>query len=210
MADAEFDRNVFVNCPFDAAYEPILQAVLFCIVSFGLNPRIATERSDAGETRLAKIEELIESSRYSIHDLSRCQAGAAGEHYRLNMPFELGLDVGCKRYGGGAMSGKAILVLEEQPWRYQVALSDLAGNDIESHGGNHAVAVRKVRNWLTGLGGFDRIGAKRVLSDYENFQEWHLERQIAAGFGDDDIRDFDTAELLAGMLEWVALGRPIP
>ncbi len=210
MADAEFDRNVFVNCPFDAAYEPILQAMLFCIVSFGLNPRIATERSDAGETRLAKIEELIESSRYSIHDLSRCQAGAAGEHYRLNMPFELGLDVGCKRYGGGAMSGKAILVLEEQPWRYQVALSDLAGNDIESHGGNHAVAVRKVRNWLTGLGGFDRIGAKRVLSDYENFQEWHLERQIGAGFGDDDIRDFDTAELLAGMLEWVALGQPIP
>lgn len=119
MPAFDFGRNVFVNCPFDQEYEPILQAILFCLVRLGLQPRIATERSDAGEPRVEKIMELIGSSRYSIHDLSRCQAREVGEHYRLNMPFELGVDFGCRHYGGAPFSEKATLILEEQPYRYQ-------------------------------------------------------------------------------------------
>ncbi len=69
--DDDFDRNVFVNCPLDEDYDHILQAVLFCLVRFGLKPRIATERSDAGEPRINKILDLVQSSRYSIHDLCR-------------------------------------------------------------------------------------------------------------------------------------------
>ena len=84
---------------------------------------MAIERSDASETRIHKILKLIASSRYSIHDLSRCQAREAGEHYRLNMPFELGMDFGCRHYGGRPLSTKVILVLEEQPYRYQAAIS---------------------------------------------------------------------------------------
>lgn len=99
-----------MNCPLDKEYEPILQAVLFCLVRLGLRPRIATERSDAGEARISKIIELIKSSRYSIHDLSRCQARKAGERYRLNMPFELGMDFGCRHYGGNPLSTKVILI----------------------------------------------------------------------------------------------------
>jgi len=116
LVDHSFQRNVFLNCPFDSEYRPILQAILFCVVRFGLTPRIATERSDAGEPRVQKIVHLIESSRYSIHDLSRCQAHEAGEHYRLNMPFELGMDFGCRHYGGEPHSRKVILILEEQPY----------------------------------------------------------------------------------------------
>lgn len=139
----EFERSAFVNCPFDEDYDPILRAVLFCLVRLGLRPRIATERSDVGEPRISKIVELIESSKYSIHDLSRCQAQEEGEYYRLNMPFELGLDFGCRRYGSGHLASKVILVLEEEPYRYQAAISDLAGSDIEAHNGDYEVAVRK-------------------------------------------------------------------
>ena len=205
MVDLNFDRNVFVNCPFDSEYEHILKAILFCLVRFGLTPRIASERSDAGEPRIDKIFELIRSSRYSIHDLSRCQAREAGEHYRLNMPFELGIDFGCRRYGGEPFSTKTILILEEQPYRYQTAISDLAGSDIEAHGGKFEVAVRKVRNWLIEQGRFERIGPARVLADYEDFQQQYYERQLKAGFSEDDIQDFSTAELLDAMLEWTLL-----
>lgn len=208
MTEPDFDRNVFVNCPFDSDYSPILRAVLFCLVRFGLRPRIATERSNAGETRIEKIIELIESSRFSIHDLSRCQALEVGERYRMNMPFELGLDFGCRNFGGPSHARKVILVLEEERYRYQAALSDLAGSDIEDHGGQYDIAVRKVRNWLTGIGGFERLGAARILSEYEDFQEWYFERQLEAGFSEEDIQDYPTAELLAAMIEWVALGRP--
>ena len=75
----DFNHNVFVNCPFDPDYAPIMQAVLFCLVRFGFNPRIATEQSNAAEPRIDKICELIRASKYSIHDLSRCQARQAEE-----------------------------------------------------------------------------------------------------------------------------------
>lgn len=208
MVDSNFDRNVFVNCPFDAEYAHILQAILFCVVRFGLKPRIATERSDAGEPRVQKILELIESSRYSIHDLSRCKASEVGEHYRLNMPFELGIDFGCRNYGREQLSRKVILILEEEHYRYQAAISDLAGSDIEAHGGEYETAVRKVRNWITGLVDLEPIGAKRILAEYEDFQIWHYERQLEAGFSEDDIKDYPTAELLKAMVKWTEQGRP--
>jgi len=200
--DDDFDRNVFVNCPLDEDYDHILQAVLFCIVRFGLKPRTATERSDAGESRISKILDLIQSSRYSIHDLCRCQARDEGEYYRLNMPFELGLDFGCRRYGAGQLTDKVILVLEEKRYRYQAAISDLAGSDIEAHHGDYQLAVRKVRNWLAGMPDFEAIGAARVLADYEDFQEWYFRRQRNLGFSEDDIRDYSTAELLRAMIDW--------
>lgn len=208
MVNSGFDHNVFVNCPFDEEYVPILQAILFCLVRFGLNPRIATERSNAAEARLDKIYQLIESSRYSIHDLSRCQATEEGEHYRLNMPFELGIDFGCRRYGNKTLSRKVILVLEEQHYRYQVAISDLAGSDIKAHGGKYDTAVRKVSYWLTATGGFEGIAPTHILSEYEDFQIWHYEQLFDAGYSEEDIKDYPTVELLRAMYEWRDQGRP--
>lgn len=203
-----FGSNVFVNCPFDDEYAPILQAILFCLIRFGLNPRIATERSDSGETRIDKILELVESSQFSIHDLSRCQAQVAEELYRLNMPFELGIDFGCRRFGNQPFTDKVFLVLEEKPYRYQAALSDLAGFDIQFHGGSHADAVRKVRNWLTAQGGFERLEATQVIAEYEDFDGWNWERRIAEGASAEDIGDTPITELMGAMREWIQEGKP--
>lgn len=118
------------------------------------------------------------------------------------MPFELGLDFGCRRYGSGLLGEKVILVLEEQRYRYQAAISDLAGSDIEAHHGDYQIAVRKVRNWLAGMPGFEGVGGARVLADYEEFQRWHIQRQRNRGFSDEDIRDYSTPELLSAMFDW--------
>ena len=207
-ASQDFGSNVFVNCPFDAEYAPILEAMLFCLIRFGLNPRIATERGDSGETRIDKILDLVQSSRFSIHDLSRCQARTVGEHYRLNMPFELGIDFGCRRFGPHPLSGKVFLVLEENNHRYQAAISDLAGFDIQAHGGKFDLAVRKLRNWIVDQQGFERVEAAQVVSEYGDFQEWYWERRLSEGASEDDIRDTSTAELMRAMREWFAAGRP--
>lgn len=64
--DGETDAhptNVFVNCPFDDEYFPLLRPLRFTIVFAGYHPRIATERSDSGENRLDKICGLIRESR---------------------------------------------------------------------------------------------------------------------------------------------------
>lgn len=208
MAEGDFQKNAFINCPFDVDYEGILQAILFCLIRFGLNPRIATERIDSGEARLAKIEELIEASKYSIHDLSRCQSRVEGEYYRLNMPFELGMDYGCRKYKGAPYAEKRILILEEKSYRYQAAISDLAGRDIQTHEGDYAKAIRIVRNWLVSTGEFEKAPASKVISEYEDFQEWFLEKRLKEGFTEEDLLSMPTPELLDGMKEWADSGRP--
>ena len=74
----DFGRNVFVNCPFDDAYLPLLRPILFVTLYLGLMPRIALESLDSGRPRIEKIIALIEQSKYAIHDLSRMQAERAG------------------------------------------------------------------------------------------------------------------------------------
>lgn len=170
MTESGFDTSVFVNCPFDEDYEPILQAILFCVVYLGFNPRLSRERNDSAETRLEKITGLIEACRFSIHDLSRCEAKKKGERFRLNMPFELGIDWACRRYFGSGREQKRFLVLEEKAYRYQAALSDISGSDIQYHAGDFQNAVRKVRNWLVSKAGITADGAARVLARYADFQ----------------------------------------
>ena len=100
LPNRNFHKNVFINCPLDDEYKPILEAILFCLVRLGFNPRIATEKIESSQSRLDKIRELIRISKYSIHDLSRCSPSYPDELSRMNMPFELGLDFGCKDFGG--------------------------------------------------------------------------------------------------------------
>jgi len=204
-----FEKSVFINCPFDKDYEPILQAILFCLIYLGFRPRIATEANDSADVRLVKIRTLIEESKYSIHDLSRCQAKKKGEHFRLNMPFELGIDYGCRQYFGDGRESKRLLILEERSYRYQAALSDLAGCDIKTHSGNFEKAVRSVRNWLVSEARIAADGATRILGAYVDFQEWYYERQLAAGFSEEDIQDYPTSELLSAMDDWGRLGKPV-
>lgn len=125
------------------------------------------------------------------------------------MPFELGLDVGCREYGRGAHAGKVILILEEEPYRYQAALSDIAGFDIQNHDSDHQTAVRNVRNWIANEAGLRDRGAGLILRHYADFQGWHYRDQLRRGFSEDDIRDYPTAELLDAMKRWTVLGRPL-
>ena len=61
--------HVFVNCPFDAGYRPIFNAIVFTIYDLGFVARCALEEDDAAEFRLSKIERLIEECKFGINDL---------------------------------------------------------------------------------------------------------------------------------------------
>src|SRR5882724_4288589 len=89
-----FDRNVFINCPFDRDYYSLLRPLLFTITYLGFNPRIALESSDSGEMRIEKICTLIKGSKYSVHDLRRHEpANSIGSICPLNSESTMGLDV---------------------------------------------------------------------------------------------------------------------
>jgi len=203
-----FDRSVFVNCPFDEDFAPILQAIAFCVVYLGFHPRLAPENADNAAARLDRIVELIRGSKYGIHDLTRCKSSAPSEFARMNMPFELGLDHACRRFGDGDLSDKRILILEHTRYDYQKTLSDISGWDIQSHNGNHEKAVRRVRSWLIAQAGAPAIGAALIQGKYIAFQEWYWERELAAGSSEEDIKEYPTAELIQAMHDWMQAGQP--
>ncbi|MCR6658626.1 MAG: hypothetical protein NVV72_04510 [Asticcacaulis sp.] len=203
-----FEKSVFINCPFDPEFAPLLQAVAFCVTDLGFYPRLAPENADNAANRLDRIIDLIRESKFAIHDLSRCKSISANEYSRLNMPFELGIDHGARRLGENSLSSKAILILEHTQYDYQKSLSDISGWDIHAHGGDHIKAVRHVRNWLLRQANADPTGPAKILSDYATFQEWYWERELGRGSSEEDIKSYPTVQMVDAMREWVDKGRP--
>jgi len=144
-----FNKSVFINCPLDKKYLAILKAMIFTIKIPGLEPNLASAFNDCSEKRLDKIENLIKSCKYSIHDLSRMTAIKKGDFARMNMPFELGLDFGCKKYASSAcLKDKKILVMDKEQYRIHRALSDFSGIDIFSHNEKEYDVIELIGNWL--------------------------------------------------------------
>ena len=203
-----FEKSVLVNCPFDPDYAPVLKAICFCITLLGFYPRLAPENADNAAQRLDRIVDLIKNSKYGIHDISKCRATAEGDYARMNMPFELGLDFGCRRYGAGLPGNKAILVLEKQRYDYQRSLSDISGWDIQSHEGSFEKAIRAVRTWLIAQAGAERIGPSLIETKYVTFQGWYVERELASGASQQDILEFPTSEFVIAMRDWMDVKQP--
>jgi hypothetical protein len=197
-----FKDNVFINCPFDPEYLPLLRPLLFCVIYLGLRPRIALEALDSGAPRFEKIVSLIRESKYAIHDLSRSQAKAAGEYFRLNMPFELGLDVGCRLFKSGQASTKRCLILEVERYRHQAALSDLSNSDVAIHSNEPVKLVTEVRNWLVGETRLKAPGPSEVWGRFNEFMADNFKNLKLRGFSDADIDLLPTGELITCMNDW--------
>jgi len=161
--------DVFINCPFDPEFAASFRAIIVAILICGFRPRSARELDDGGQTRIDKIERLIEDCRYGIHDLSRTELDDKHNLPRFNMPLELGLFLGAKRYGGKHQKAKRVLVLDIEQYRYQKFISDLAGIDIHEHGGEPIRALREVRDWLANVTRRELPSADRVQRIYEAF-----------------------------------------
>jgi hypothetical protein len=203
-----FAKNVFVNCPFDRDFYPLLRPLLFTIIYLGLKPRIALEDVDSGQSRIDKIIALIASSKYAIHDLSRIEAQKAGDLFRLNMPFELGIDVGCRLFGSRLRAGKKCLVLEAEPYRYKAAISDLSGSDISFHGNEPDRIVGAVRNWLQNVCELKKPpGPAAIWGAYTDFMAQDYDALTAEGFSPRDIEDLPVPELIERIAGWVAGNR---
>lgn len=198
-----FDRSVFVNCPFDEDFYALLRPLLFTIIYVGLNPRIATERLDSGETRISKIIELITESKYAIHDLSRIKATSEGEYFRLNMPFELGIDVGCRLFKGDHCKHKRCLILVAERYKYQAAISDLSNSDVAVHENTPEEVVIEVRNWLSASCGLHADGGGRIWGAFNDFMGDNYDELKSRGFFDRDIERLPFRELMESMERWV-------
>ena len=147
-------KDFFINCPFDDAYKPIFQAIIFAVCDLGFVARCSLELDDASVVRLDKIMGIISQCSYGNYDISSVNLSAGTNLPRFNMPLALGLFLACKRFGGKAQQRKACLILDRNPYRYRASISDISGQDIHLHQGKANEAIVEVKNWLAiALGG---------------------------------------------------------
>lgn len=199
----DFSKNVFINCPFDEQYIPLLKSILFTIIYLGFTPRIALERFDSGEARINKIIDLIKASKFSIHDLSRIKASKKSDYFRLNMSFELGVDIGCKIFKGGHTKNKKCLILEKEKYRYQKALSDLSSSDIKNHNNEPEEVIRQIRDWFV-VNELERADNGTIIWDSFNkfMADFYLKRE-EEGFQEKDMKRMPIPEFIVFVNEWI-------
>ena len=198
-----FNKNVFINCPFDSKYDLILRSILFTIIYLGFTPQIASQMSDSGEQRINKILSLIRKSKYSLHDLSRIRSEKKGELFRLNMPFELGIDYGCRLTSIGYLKQKRFLVLGGRPHEYMKALSDLAGVDAKSHANDPENAVLVVRNWFVDVHLKTAPSASVVWKKFVEFYDDFNTQRKKDGFSNRDLKMMPVREFIGFIRDWL-------
>jgi hypothetical protein len=163
--------NVFVNCPFDEGYKTQFRAVTFTILHCGCIPRCALEIVDSAQTRISKIQAIIGDCRLGVHDISRTELNKNGLP-RFNMPFELGLFLGAKRFGNAIQKQKRCLILDREQYRYQEFISDIAGQDVEGHQNEPQQIVIKVRDFIdNALEGNPLSSGSIILRDFQRLNE---------------------------------------
>ena len=162
-----FENNIFINCPYDPGYRQMLRVLIFTVIKCGFEPQIAMEQVNSWDVRINKIKDLIKCSKLSIHDISRMGSPNGENLPRFNLPFELGMDLGCRTYGRGRLKDKKCLILEEKSDRYFKAISDISGNDIKAHQSEPQKLNKVVRSWIRAITGKRTIPGPRKI--WENF-----------------------------------------
>ncbi len=197
-----FEKNVFVNCPFDDDYRQLLLSIVFTVKYLGYFPRLSLERADSAESRITKIVGLINESKFGIHDLSRIISKGKDEHYRMNMPFELGIDYGSKVLKGGQWETKQLLVLEKERYRYQKALSDLSGSDIKNHDDEPVKVVKVVRDWFVATESIRADSGNKIWSKFNEFNAYLYDQAVEID-GHDSVDELQVIEVLRHIDDWL-------
>ena len=170
-----YEESVFINCPFDSDFNPLLNAIVFAVFSCGFVPRSAMEVDDSSNSRLDKIIRLIKSCKYGVHDISRTQSDKITNLPRFNMPFELGIFWGLKKGGNKVQEKKVALIFECEKYAYQKYLSDINGVDIKAHNNSVEAVIKHIRNWFC-TNAENKIipSASKIIQNYHEFSSKRL------------------------------------
>lgn len=192
---------VFINVPFDRRYKKLLDALVFAVHDCGFLARGAREQDDSSQVRLEKLYEIIRECRYGIHDLSRVTLDSANRLPRFNMPLELGIFLGAKRFGGSSQSRKSCLILDRDPYRYQIFCSDIGGQDIRAHRNDVRSAVGAVRDWLRTAS--KRHGLRGAANMADRYVQFRMELPAICRAARLEVGDLGFLDYRTLVEEWI-------
>lgn len=198
-----YATSVFVNVPFDRRYKKLFDALVFAVHDCGCIARCAKEEGDSSQIRLEKLYKIIAECQFGIHDLSRTTLDTTNKLPRFNMPLELGMFLGAKRFGDQRQRRKSCLILERDQFRYQVYCSDIAGQDIRAHHNRVDTAIVAVRDWLRSErhGSAQIPGGQRIAERYLEFRTDFPAMCEAANLDKRAVSFLDYRTLVIGWLD---------
>ncbi|HTM67184.1 MAG TPA: hypothetical protein VL093_12730 [Flavipsychrobacter sp.] len=198
-----FETNVFINCPFDDDYTILIRPLLFTVVYLDFEPKISQTISSSN-IRINQIKGFIRESRFSIHDLSRSRPLKKNELPRFNMPYELGLDIGCAEFGSKKFRQKKTLILETEKYHYQKVISDISGQDIESHSDDPATLIQKIRNWFSSVDDSRKYPSpSSIWIAYTQFYEDITKTLLSEGFTSPEIEKMTNSDFIKFAKDWI-------
>ena len=181
----------------------LFDAIVFALQACGLTPNCAKREFNSAQLRMQKIEQMIATSRYGVHDISRVEYSPK-ELPRFNMPFELGLDKGCQVFGTKWQKDKSLLILDSKDHQYDLSTSDLSGFDPKYHHNNPDEAITCIRSWLAASpwtdGSKQLPGSTWIIGHYHKFRD-ELPKIVKQKHLDFD--DLQFKELTEIIQEWL-------
>jgi hypothetical protein len=132
-------KTVFLNLPYDREFEGLFLAYVVGLSQLGLLPCLTFAVPNQG--RLDAIIDLLDTSEFSIHDLSRIET--TNGIPRFNMPLELGLALHQRRVTKGRHQ---VFIFESKPFRTLQSTSDVNGIDPFIHHGQPKEVMTQLRN----------------------------------------------------------------
>lgn len=141
------ERSVFINCPFDDEFAPVFDAIVFSVICCGFIPRSSKETESVSTPRTQRISESLRTSKYSVHDLSRCRGEGESNYARFNMTLELGMAMH-QQTSAGAGNEHDWIALAPSEHDYRQFVSDLAGHDLYNYDGSAEGVIPVVMSWL--------------------------------------------------------------
>lgn len=198
---ADYDDRVFLNCPFDAKFKPLFDAIVFTIHDLGFQARHALI-DDSNVVRVERIAREIATAKYSLHDMSRVQLGK-NKLPRFNMPFEAGI-----AYAMHVMNpyqwDHHIGILDGVRYQHNASISDLAGLDPKVHEDDPVKAISCVRDFLRKKSARALPGAQHVTERYLAFQGTLAVAAKKNKVKLSELKSWDYANDLQGlMVSWI-------
>lgn len=179
---------VFLNIPYDEEFHKLYLAYIAGLHCLGLEPRLASS-IPGGERRLSRILNLIQTCRYSIHDLSRVEVSPAPPATpRFNMPLELGLAITWEKLHPRRHTW---FLWEAIHRRVQKSMSDLDGTDAYIHGGTVQGVLSELRN------AFVRRGTPTFSTMLDVYR--CLEESVSGILADAGTRDLFTTSVFEAL-----------
>jgi hypothetical protein len=122
----------------------------------------------------------------------------------MNMPFELGIDYGLRRFGGTKFQGKKFLILEKERYEFQRSISDISGVDIKAHKNKPERVVRAVRNWFLESNLVEEAPSATVVwYRFTDFTSDFYSRRKAEGYSDEDLNMMPVPEYIDFISRWI-------